>query len=360
MQTPRAVAVATNAFGMGINKPDVRLVAHYNLPGTLEAYYQEAGRAGRDGQYARCVLLFSYQDRFTQEFFIGKIGAENENADRKTIERLKSHALAKLEYVIKYCQTHRCRRRMILDYFGDVADVHDCRCDVCRRANGIKDDGTATGIASTPVSNEVVLLVKKLLSAIARCNGKFGIGVVAEVLAGSENERAAKWQLDQLSVFGLLKHYQIKPIIAMLHRLVESGLARQRDPDGVKFRPVIELTSAGVAVMKGQQLPPASLEDLVPRRRLVPDRATRRVMDENESATMDDDTRSRFDRLRTARLELARSMKLPPYVICHDSSLRLIARHAPADAYALEQIKGMGPNKVRLYGEALLAAVHGK
>ena len=132
MNTPRAVAVATNAFGMGINKPDVRLVVHYNTPGTLEAYYQEAGRAGRDRLQSRCVLLFSYQDRYTQEFFIEKIGEENSNADTKTIKRLKDHATQKLDLMIRYAQTSRCRRQMILDYFGDETEATNCKCDICR------------------------------------------------------------------------------------------------------------------------------------------------------------------------------------------------------------------------------------
>src|SRR5437660_3108002 len=105
-----------------------------------------------------------------------------------------------------------------------------------------------------------------MLSAVARLNGQFGVGAVAEVLDGSDSERLQRWRLDQLSVYGLLRAHSVKRIIAMLHRLMEAGLARQKDPDGVKFRPVVELTAAGVAVMKGEQVPPNSLADLVPRR----------------------------------------------------------------------------------------------
>jgi ATP-dependent DNA helicase RecQ len=359
MQTPKAVAIATNAFGMGINKPDVRLVAHYNVPGTVEAYYQEAGRAGRDGLPSRCVLLFSYQDRYTHEFFIGRIGAENEHADPRVIDKLKSNATQKLELVIRYAQTHRCRRQMILDYFGDVAEVAGCRCDVCG-----KGDDLAAGGAIEPrvLSDEAITLVRQLLSAIARLRGGFGVGVVAEVLTGSENEKSQRWGFVQLSVFGLLKPHSVKRVVAMLHRLMEAGLARQRDPEGVKFRPVIELTASGVAVMKGEQLPPASLADLLPRTASAP--AGRRVVpvgkDESRvEESLAPEAAGRFERLRAVRAEIARARNLPPYCICHDVTLKQIASFAPSDVSALEQVKGMGPFKVKNYGEAFLAAVRG-
>jgi ATP-dependent DNA helicase RecQ len=354
METERSIAVATNAFGMGINKPDVRFVIHYNVPGTLEAYYQEAGRAGRDGLPARCVMLFSYQDRKTHEFFIGKIGEDNPHGDPAVIEDLKDRALRKLEIVLRYGTTHTCRRRMILDYFGDDAEVIDCRCDVCSRSTG------PVAIATGPlVSDETTLLVRQLLSAIARLNGKFGVGIVAEVLYGAQTERIARWGFETLTVFGLLKAHGIKRIIAMLHRLMEAGLARQRDPDGIKFRPVIELTAAGIAVMKGTQPPPATLVDIAPTRAASFSsssfrRASKASGNGVEDVQIDPETLARFERLRSARLELARQKQLPPYVICHDSTLKTIAMVVPRDLEAMQQIKGMGPYKLEAYGQAFL------
>ena len=362
METPAAIAVATNAFGMGINKPDVRLVVHYNVPGTLEAYYQEAGRAGRDGLPARCVMLFSYQDRLTQEFFIEKIGEDQPNADMNAIDKLKSHATKKLERVIRYAQTHSCRRRMILDYFGDDAEIDGCNCDVCRREHG----GVVVSVGGPIVSDETTTVVRQLLSAIARLNKKFGVGMIADVLVGADTERTQKWGLNSLSVFGLLKAYNTKRIIAMLHRLMESGLARQRAVDGEKHITVIELTTAGAAVMKGTVPPPTTLADIIPTQRERISRATpgmdrheprQRMPREEDEAQADPESQARFEKLRQVRLAIAKEKGFPPYVVCHDSVLRTISIVMPTTLDALQSIRGMGPQRVATYGQALLDAI---
>jgi ATP-dependent DNA helicase RecQ len=308
------------------------------------------------------VVLFSYQDRYTHEFFIDKIGQE-QSGDPDRIAAIKARARDKLELMIRYAQTHRCRRQMILDYFGDESEVVGCRCDACAGELGLSD-------ASAPaveVPQDVIKLTRQLLSAVARLHGKFGVGVVAEVLTGADNERTLRWRFNELSVFGLLKAHSTKRVIAMLHRLIEAGLARQRDPDGVKFRPVMELTASGVAVMKGEQPPPASLIDLLPRAAAGAGRTSpARIRGERRNGDgqppeddyqPDEDAIERFQRLRAVRAELARQRELPPYCICHDSTLKLVARFAPATLADLERIKGMGPHRVKAYGQQLLDAI---
>jgi ATP-dependent DNA helicase RecQ len=363
MQVPDAIAVATNAFGMGINKPDIRFVVHFNIPGSLESYYQEAGRGGRDGLPARCVLMYSPRDRFTQDFFIDKIDEEG-NLEPSVREELQRHAREKLDLIVRYATTHRCRRKMILDYFGDEAEVTDCGCDVCAGPDAASH---AAAAGEAHLDEATITLVRQMLSAIARLNGKFGVGVIAEVLTGAQTERSSKWGFDKLSVYGLLRAYSAKRVVAMLHRLIESGLARQRDPEGMKFRPVVELTPAGVRVMKAEQPPPASLTDLRPAnsraagtnpRALGTNPRAVRARAEAAEIDIDPDQQARFERLRQVRTQLAREKNLPPYCICHDRTLKSIALRAPQDLAALESIDGLGPYKIRMYGEALLAAVN--
>lgn len=365
MNTPRGVAIATNAFGMGINKPDIRLVAHYNIPGNLEAYYQEAGRAGRDGRPSRCVILFNYADRKVHEFLIDKTGENNPDANEAALEALKEHAHEKLERMVRYCQMHKCRRRQILDYFGDEAEVTECRCDVCL---GHEELAAEHG-GEIVIPDELVLLVRKVLSAVARLNGRFGAGMVAEVLKGEESERIRKWQLNQLSVFGLLRAYPTKRIMAMVYRMVDVGLAQQRDPEGVFGRPVVELTGPGVAVMKGTELPPASLVDLLPRKESSkPQRIRReggRANGKSRAAgngfeppeDLSDEAQRRFEKLRAMRAKLAVERQVPTYVIFHDSVLKTIAATNPQSEDGLAAIKGMGNYKLKEFGPRVLEAL---
>jgi ATP-dependent DNA helicase RecQ len=344
MQRDNALAVATTAFGMGINKPNVRFVVHFNLPGTIEQYYQEAGRAGRDGVPSTCTILYRPTDRATQAFFIDKIGEGNDRLDYATVQQLRKSATDRLDLMVAYATGHRCRRQMILDYFGDEMDVSDCACDICRR--GDVDDREMV------LSDAVVTLVRQLLSGVARLNGRFGLSAVAELLTGVESERSTRLGWTQWSTHGLLKAHPQRTVTGWLHRLLEAGLVRQIDPDRT-FRPVLELSEAGAAVMKSQRPPPAMLADLLG--------ATSEVRPKSKRVSvaieLDSDALARFERLRAARLDLATEKAVPPYVVCHDSTLRLIAQQQPATLDDLSSVRGMGPMKIKLYGQALLDAL---
>ncbi|MEM8874049.1 MAG: ATP-dependent DNA helicase RecQ [Planctomycetota bacterium] len=348
MDSPDAVAVATNAFGMGINKPDIRFVIHYNLPGTLEAYYQEAGRAGRDGRAAVCTLLYSFADKRTQDFFISKIGDRGE-VEPERIAELQERANAKLESVIRFARQRRCRRQMILDYFGDDAEIECHNCDVCGGGAPVAED-------VVEVPEHVTLAIRQMLSAIARLHRRFGLGSVAEVLAGSENEKMRRWGLNELPTFGLMRDRQIKQIIAMLHRVMESGLARQVDPENAR-RPVVELSNAGLAVMKGQTPPPVSLADLIPRQRKLAVAPVRRSVENEFDVDYTPEARERFERLREMRTRLASEAAVPPYVIASNRTLEAIATAEPTTPEELESVPGMGPKKVAQYGDAILDAL---
>lgn len=356
MSTPRAIVVATTAFGMGVNKPDIRFVIHFNFAGTIEGYYQEAGRAGRDGDPARCIVLFSFADRRTQEFFIEKIG-EDGSLDALRKAELQQIARDKLELMVRFLSTQRCRRQMILDYFGDESPIENCTCDVCKRGDVSPHE--------QQVDDETTLVIRKILSAIARLNGKFGTGMVADVLIGTTSERITKFGIDKQSTFGLLAAHSANRVKDMIRRTIEAGLAEQVDPDR-NFRPIVRLTNTGIKVMKAEVAPPPMLVDLLPRHRGVEsevdgqpweNRRDRKKSSTAANIQLDAEAEDRFARLRAARSEMARERNVPAYVICHDSTLKYIALEAPSNLEELESVKGMGPMKVKLYGERLLASL---
>lgn len=333
------VVVATNAFGMGIDRSDIRTVVHVQAPGSVEAYYQEVGRAGRDGQPAHGLLLTSSGDLGLRRRLIGfgtDGGSESEHAQQQWRLFLD---------LMRYVEAGSCRHDFILRYFGDEQEtLGGCgHCDVCERLEqqGEHAEGRA-------ISDEDAVVVRKALAGVARNQRRAGLTAVADMLHGADNERLRRLGLTELSTHGLLSSQPKAWVLALLRRLITAGLV---DITSTDF-PLPFLTPAGVAAMKGEEpvrvlLPPAGAGG----KRLEKRRSKAHELPADVDAAL-------FERLRETRLDLAREKGVPAYLVCHDRTLVEIAAFKPASIEALSQIHGMGPARIASYGEPLLAVVH--
>lgn len=308
------VMVATNAFGMGIDKPNVRYVLHWQMTSDIESYYQEAGRAGRDGEESECILLFEPADMQVQRFLIEQGTGDS---DRKSIQ------LSKLHTMMNYSRTQRCLQQFIVDYFGETDVVACGKCSSCLDK-------------SEPVNRTEE--AKMALSCVGRMRGRFGVTMAAKVLKGSRDKRLLEFGLDRLTTYGLMRHLPEKEIADWLYWLVAEGYLKLSEGQ----YPVVSLTASALPVLEGR-------EPIMQRVR-----ATVRQAASSDSAAAS----PLFDALKQWRKEKAATEGVPPFMLFFDATLREIAMARPQNENQLLSVKGIGAAKAEKYGEDLLSIIH--
>jgi len=324
------VVVATVAFGMGIDRSNVRLVLHTALPKSLEAYQQETGRAGRDGLAAECVLLYSSADVFSWESLIRR-GSESSDLDEEQAERFIAGQLEHLHQMRRYAQAARCRHAALSEYFGQAYEASNCGgCDVCLGETQNLPDSHVTA--------------QKIISCVARVGARFGVRHIGEVLRGAKTAAIQRYGHERLSTYGLLTNLDQRTCENLVHQLLDQEYLSRSGGD----RPVVTLNARSWEVLRDQR-------EVV----LLEPRLTKATRSRSEADDWEGVDRDLFERLRQWRRRVAESRGKPAWTILDDKALRSIAREQPDSPAALLRCKGIGEKRLAEHGAAILEIIRG-